>query len=97
MSHANDSSLHLSEIRAAGIRLERIEGGAPVLVDGERCWVRYEDVDNDSDDFEALGEAFAAETGAETVGQAGLATARLFRQRAVVDFGVRWLETHRNG
>ncbi len=97
VTHANDSSLHLSEIRAEGIRLERIEGGAPVLVGGARRWVRYEDVDGDSDDFEALGEAFAAERGAERVGQVGLATARLFRQRAVVDFGVRWLETHRNG
>ena len=95
VSHANDSSLHLSEIRAEGIKLDPIEGGAPVLVDGVRQWVRYEDVDGDSDDFEALGEAFAAETDAETVGRVGLATARLFRQRAVVDFGVGWLEAHR--
>lgn len=95
VNHANDSSLHLSEIRATGIALDRIEGGAPVLVDGARQWVRYDDVDGDSDDFEALGEAFAAETGAEITGRVGLGTARLFRQRAVVDFGVRWLEAHR--
>lgn len=95
VTHANDSSLHLSEIRAEGIRLDAIEAGAPLRMDGARRWVRYPDVDGDSDDFEALGEAFAAETGAERTGRVGIGTARLFAQRAVVDFGVRWLETHR--
>jgi aminoglycoside 3-N-acetyltransferase len=97
VTHANDSSLHLAEGRARGIRLDRIRAGAPVMVDGERRWVTYDEFDYDSDDFEALGDAFARETGREVRGPVGLATARLCEQREVVDFGVLWLERNRRG
>ncbi len=95
VTHGNNSSLHLSEHRAQGIVLEPITEGAPVRVDGERRWVRYPDVQSFGEDFEALGEAFAMEPGGERSGEVGLARARLCSQRAVVDFGVKWLETHR--
>jgi len=95
VSHATDSSLHLAEHRSPDIGLAPIRSGAPLIVDGERRWVLYDDLDCDSDDFEALGEDFARETGAETRGPVAMATARLFSQRAVVDFGVTWLEANR--
>jgi aminoglycoside 3-N-acetyltransferase len=95
VTHSNNSSLHLSEYRATGIVLEPITAGASLWVDGERRWVRYADVQSFGEDFEALGEAFALEPGAERCAEVGLARARLFSQRAVVDFGVEWLETHR--
>jgi aminoglycoside 3-N-acetyltransferase len=95
VSHAHNSSLHLAEHRAHGIRLAPIEEGAPLMVDGERRWVRYRDLDGDSDDFGPLGEAFAEQGGSERRGAVGLGTARLCRQRAIVDFGVTWLEAHR--
>lgn len=95
VTHANDSSLHLAESRARAIRLDRIRAGAPVLVDGGRQWVSYDELDYDSDDFEALGEDFARETGREIRGPVGLATARLCAQREIVDYGVRWLERNR--
>jgi len=95
VDHGNNSSLHLSEHRGEGIRLEAVTEGAPVLVDGERRWVLYQDVHTFGEDFDALGEAFAQETEAERTGPVGLGTARLCRQRAVVDYGVTWLEAHR--
>ena len=30
------------------------------MIDGERRWVTFEDLEGDSDDFEEIGEAFAA-------------------------------------
>ena len=47
-----------------------------------------------ADDFAALGDDFNA-TGAVRRGQVGRAACLLMRQRAVVDFAVDWLSTHR--
>lgn len=47
-----------------------------------------------SDDFEQIGDAFA-ETGLERHGSIAAGRGRLFRVRDIVDFGVRWIETHR--
>lgn len=87
--HANNTSLHLAELRS-GTR-PRLRAGAPVLVDGRREWVAFDDFDGDSDVFDELGADFARDTGAETVGAVGRATARLMRQRALVDYGSEWL------
>jgi aminoglycoside 3-N-acetyltransferase len=95
VTHMNDSSLHLAEFRAKGIRRPAFHAGAPVLIGGVRRWVVYDEFDYDNDEFEALGEDFARETGLERRGPVGIGTGRLCEQRDVVDYGVRWLERHR--
>jgi len=92
--HANNTSLHLAEYRSMPPGRHVIRQGAPVLRDGVRVWATFEDLDVDSDDFDALGAAFAA-TGQERTGSAGAGTARLMRQRELVDFGVEWMRKHR--
>lgn len=87
--HANNTSLHLAELRS-GTRPHRLQG-APVLVDGRRTWSAFDDFDANADVFDALGSDFARETGLERVGLVGRATARLMPQRALVDYGVEWL------
>ena len=67
---------------------------SPVIVDGRRRWVSYEDLEEGSGDFERIGADFAG-TGQESVGRVGPGSARLCRARDVVDFGVRWIEAHR--
>ena len=62
-----------------------------MLVDGERRWVEYLELADDTSLFEPLGKDFAAITGLERVGPVGSGTARLMRQRALVDFGAMWL------
>jgi aminoglycoside 3-N-acetyltransferase len=94
VDHGNNSSLHLSEYRADLPITDWISEGSPMLVDGAREWVTYADRAGNSDDFAALGEAFAA-TGKERRAPVAAGTARLMRQREVVDFGVRWLEANR--
>jgi aminoglycoside 3-N-acetyltransferase len=94
VGHGNNTSLHLAECRADYPARREIINGAPLLVDGERRWVALRDWDYDDSDFVALGEAFEAAGGA-TVGPVGRGTARLMSQRALVDFGVGWMEKNR--
>jgi aminoglycoside 3-N-acetyltransferase len=70
------------------------QAGISLTMDGRTQWVEYAELDGDSSDFEALGEAFA-KTGGELQTFIGMGTVRLMRQRSLVDFGVRWLEEHR--
>ena len=96
VGHANNTSLHLAEHRADWVGKARTAQGAPVLVDGERRWVTFDDLDGDTDDFEAVGAAFAA-TGGVRSGTVGAAPARAMSQRALVDFAADWFTRHRPG
>jgi aminoglycoside 3-N-acetyltransferase len=65
------------------------------MVDGERRWVVYDDIDYDSDDFVALGAAFAAATGGETRVPLGAGEIIGCSMREIVDFGIGWLDATR--
>jgi aminoglycoside 3-N-acetyltransferase len=93
--HGTNTSLHLSEDRA-DLGLEPGTYGCPMLVDGEREWVTFEDRPIDSDDFPECGAAFEREhPDAFTTGTVGFGDAELIAQRPLVDFGVEWLEANR--
>jgi aminoglycoside 3-N-acetyltransferase len=96
VGHDNDTSLHLAEHRTTWPGRAEVAEGAPLVVDGERRWVTYHDLDYDSSDFGLIGEALrVAHPGMERVGAVGAGTARLVDQRALVDFAVGWLHDHR--
>ena len=93
VGHSNNTSLHLAEYRTKQATATKTYS-APVLKDGVRTWVSYEDIDHDDEDFPALGAAFEA-TGAAQIGPAGAGTARLMSMRQLVDFAVAWMDEHR--
>lgn len=93
VGHANNTSLHLAEYRAE-IAKRTIANSVPVLEDGERVVVEYEDIEVDAGDFEELGADFEQEVGL-AAGTVGAATAKLADQPALVDFAVDWLEANR--
>jgi aminoglycoside 3-N-acetyltransferase len=95
VGHANNTSLHLAEYRALAPTGVPKTVGAPVVVDGERRRVEFLDLDWDDGDFPRLGEAFAHDTGLVHTGPVGAAPALLMPQRALVDYGVRWLREQR--
>ncbi len=96
VTHANNSSLHLAERQAVWVGKKSAADGAPVLLNGERVWQAFfYATDWNADDFAQLGEDFARTTAAEQRGPVGHGVARLFRQRAAVDFAVTWLAAHR--
>lgn len=94
-THETNTSLHLSEHRA-NLDAEPGTYGCPMLVDGEREWVTFEDRPIDSDDFPDCGAAFERDRpDAFAAGTVGVGDARLIAQRSLVDFGVAWLEANR--
>lgn len=94
IGQANNTSLHLAERRSAPERAVVISQSSPMIVDGVRQWVTYECLDDDSSDFETIGEAFAG-TGGERSGPVGAGTGRLMRSRDLVDFATGWMNEHR--
>jgi aminoglycoside 3-N-acetyltransferase len=82
------TSFHLAEYRTGDAR--PAQSGAPVTEDGRRTWARFEDIEFRDDLFEELGGDFEREC-AVSRGRVGSADARLFSQRAAVDFAVGWL------
>jgi aminoglycoside 3-N-acetyltransferase len=89
VGYDRNTSFHLAEYRLP--RRRKLDAGAPVVEAGRRVWKRYRDVDLDAAPFPAIGAAFDR-TGQVRVGRVGNATARLFPQRAAVDFALAWLE-----
>ena len=53
------SALHVSEALSESVELE--SNGNPLMINGERTWVEYEDYAYDSDDFESVAKALHAE------------------------------------
>jgi aminoglycoside 3-N-acetyltransferase len=94
VGHGNNTSLHLAEYRADHPTKVWVTKASPVLVDGQRRWVQWFDLDPDDHDFVELGEDFAR-GGQERQGPIGVGLARLMKQREVVDFAASWFGEHR--
>jgi len=95
VDHGNNTAIHLAEYRAEFPGKRFHTEGAPLLVDGERRWVSFEDLQTSDDDFALLGADFARDTSLESRGQVGWGVARLMRVRAIVDYAQAWLSAHR--
>lgn len=89
--HDHNTSLHLAETRATWPTKHMVRDGAPLLVDGQRVWQFYDDLDWNDSDFTLIGRDFAEETGVERQGSVGCGVGRLMPQRALVDFAVEWI------
>jgi aminoglycoside 3-N-acetyltransferase len=87
------TSLHLSEYRANIPRKFISDGTAVLTSEGKRRWVEIKVLALNEDEFVKIGEQFEM-ANALSPSQIGKATVRLLRQRALVDFGVQWLEKH---
>jgi len=90
-----NTSFHLAEYRCQGAKDNRCLRGTPVRARGGTRYVEYEDITWHDEDFPAIGQAFERKRGAVRTGRIGQAEARLFGQRAAVDFAVRWMNAHR--
>lgn len=95
VEHWNNSSLHLAEARASYPGKRTIRSGASMLVDGQPRWVAYDAHEFYTDDFGEIGAAFDAAYPVK-VGRIANAEVRFFKQRALVDFAVAWMEQHRD-
>lgn len=96
VGHSNNTSLHLAEWRAAYPSRSMVEAQAPLMQDGRRQWVTFQDLDYDDDDFAEIGADFEAQADRLRIGNIGYGEARLFHQRPLVDYAVKWIEEHRS-
>lgn len=97
VGHDKNTSLHLAESRAAYPGKREIRQGAPIMVDGKRCWVIIKEVEEHSDhDFAQIGAAYRKAGGTILAGKIGQAESQLIPQRELVDFAVHWMETNRS-
>jgi aminoglycoside 3-N-acetyltransferase len=94
VGHNRNTSLHVAEDRTNLVPPVTRDGTA-MLVNGVRQWVAFDDLGWDEFDFDAVGAAFARETGLQREGRVGQAAALLMPQRALIDYAVTWFETHR--
>ena len=92
VGHDSNTSLHLAEHRARGVRLK--PQSSAVQTSAGRAWVTYQELESEDECFPALGADFEAAHDVRR-GHVGAAPARLFRQRALVDFAVAWIEARR--
>lgn len=92
VGYGHNTSFHLGEYRTPGGK--RLVQGAPMIENGRRVWKTINDIEWDADSFEALGADFE-QTHPVRVGLVGSATARLFSQRAAVDFAAKWIGAQR--
>ncbi len=95
--HDSNSSLHLAEHRADWPGKKRTRQGSPIVENGRRIWKWFEELDLDTDDFEACGKAFEKSAAPPdfTIGRIGMAESRLMSLKALVDFASRWFTANR--
>ncbi|MFB7945797.1 aminoglycoside N(3)-acetyltransferase [Kitasatospora phosalacinea] len=106
VGHDKSTALHLAEARSRpvaerrtvterGAIAERRANGAPLLVDGRRRWVAFDEPAVSDHDFAAVGAAFEHRSGAARAGRVGGARAVLLPLRPLVDFAADWFRAHR--
>ncbi len=94
VGHNKNSSLHVAEGRA-NIAHSTIRLGSPMLIDGVRQWMGFNDIDWNDADFNQLGADFARDTGLQREGKIAEANVLLMPQRPLIDYAITWLENHR--
>lgn len=90
VDHSKNTSIHLAEHRhfnGSGTIIQK----APMLVDGERKWVDFKDLDVNDDDFAEIGNDFDNQSGLVRCGVIGDASSRLVPQAPLVDFAQLWM------
>lgn len=91
----NATSLHLAECRANYPRKKSKQRGAPIMIEGKRKWVQFQDFEWDDSDFNMIGKDFADSTGLVRSGSIGSGHGLLMPQRRLVDYAQGWIEKNR--
>jgi aminoglycoside 3-N-acetyltransferase len=94
VGYDRNTSFHLAEYRAPHAVQTTLS--SPILENGQRVWKQYRDIEIDADIFPDIGDDFEQDTRLVEMGHVGSADARLFSQRAAIDFAQRWLTRKRS-
>jgi aminoglycoside 3-N-acetyltransferase len=94
VTHENNTSLHLAEYRSEFPGKRHNITGSAMMVNNQRKWVEWKELDLNSDDFEQLGLDYESSIDYQ-LGKVGEANARLISLRSIVDFAIEWLPKNR--
>ncbi len=95
VDHSSDTSIHLAEYRSEYKEKYYKPQGSSILVNNKRQWVQWKELNLITDDFEDIGHDFEKEIKL-IIKKVGLADARLFSQRKLVDFAIEWIRKNRS-
>ncbi|MCA1057652.1 AAC(3) family N-acetyltransferase [Rossellomorea aquimaris] len=91
VGYDSNTSFHLAEYRIPYRKI--VSKGNPILIDDERVWKTYQEIETREELFEEIGREF--ESGYEvSVNQIGLAESRLFSLKQGVNFAEKWLKAY---
>ncbi|WP_042461914.1 aminoglycoside N(3)-acetyltransferase [Neobacillus dielmonensis] len=89
----SNTCFHLAEYRIPYRKI--LSKGAPILIEGERVWKGFEDLEFREELFEEIGKDFEQENKVVT-NKVGSAHCRLFSLKEAVDFAEAWLKNFDN-
>jgi aminoglycoside 3-N-acetyltransferase len=90
----SNTSLHLAEYRVLERLKKPIQWSVCSLVNNERAWIHYDDIENNSEIFPDILNDYIRGGGLYWNGKVGQAGSYLMPQRSLVDFGIQWLNEH---
>jgi aminoglycoside 3-N-acetyltransferase len=72
-----------------------------MMVNGQRQWAEFDDVEGSDEDFEQIRQDYMQQHNAQRgtdwqEGPVAYSASRLFRIRPLVDYAVSWIEQNRN-
>jgi aminoglycoside 3-N-acetyltransferase len=91
----SNTSLHLAEYRQENTFIKDKIWDVKVELNNEEIWTTYQDINNDSDDFDKIFADFQRETNDVLEGKVGDAKSYLMPMREMVEYAVKWMNTNR--
>lgn len=94
VGYDKNTSLHLADVRAEYPGKHNCTEYSAIMENGERVWKAYETLFVDGEDFEEIGNAFENSYSVKKQ-LLGNATITFMKQRELVDFAIKWIESNR--
>ena len=88
-----NTSFHLAEYYNK--KSKQIIQGAPLIIEGERAWVEFKDIELNGGDFQIIGKEFEKNKVVK-VGKVGNANTIIFKHKDAVDFAKEWMLKNRD-
>jgi aminoglycoside 3-N-acetyltransferase len=91
----SNTSLHLAEYRQENTFVKEKIWDVKVEKNHKEVWTTYQDINNDSDDFDKIFDAYHKETAKVKEGMVGEARSYLIPMREMVEYAVGWMNENR--
>ena len=91
----SNTLLHLSEFYADYPSKKIQKQGAPILRNGKRKWVEFDEIDADNDDFDRITREYIAQSITTKHHSLGKADLWLLPSWELVNFGTKWMSENR--